>query len=65
MLEVVGTAVPKVGEGYMKDTLHEVEKVQRSDGFWVWLCSDGKEWATYLSQKPDPEDTLHGKLLLG
>ena len=61
MLEVVGTAVSKV-RGSMKYNLHEIEKVQRSDGGWVWLCSDdeGKEWATYISQEPDPEDTLHG-----
>ncbi len=46
----------------MKDNLHEVDKTQRSDGFWIWLCSDdeGKEWATYLSREADPETTLHG-----
>ena len=61
MLEMVGTAVSKV-RGSMKYNLHEVEKVQRSNGFWVWLCSDdeGKEWATYISREPDPETTLHG-----
>jgi hypothetical protein len=46
----------------MKHNLYEVDKTQRSDGFWIWLCSDdeGKEWATYLSREPDPETTLHG-----
>jgi hypothetical protein len=46
----------------MKDNLHEVDKTQRTDGFWIWLCSDdeGKEWATYLSQEADAEATLHG-----
>ncbi len=46
----------------MKDNLHEVDKTQRSDGFWIWFCSDdeGKEWATYLSREADPETTLHG-----
>ena len=46
----------------MKPTLHEVEKTQRQDGTWVWLCTDNnrREWATYLSREPDPEDTLHG-----
>ena len=59
----MGTAVPEV-RGSMKYNLHEIEKVQRSDGGWVWLCSDdeGKEWATYISftQNPDSEATLHG-----
>ncbi|MFW6296843.1 MAG: hypothetical protein ACOC04_06600 [Halothece sp.] len=46
----------------MKPTLHEVEKMQREDGTWVWLCTDNqrREWATYISREPDPEDTLHG-----
>ena len=44
----------------MKPSLHEVEKTQREDGTWVWLCTDGREWATYISQEPDPDDTLHG-----
>ena len=46
----------------MKPTLHEVEKTQREDGTWVWLCTDNnrREWATYISRYPDPEDTLHG-----
>lgn len=46
----------------MKPTLHEVEKMQREDGTWVWLCTDDqrREWATYISREPDPEDTLHG-----
>jgi len=46
----------------MKHNLHEVEKTQRSDGFWIWLCSDDQqqEWATYLSREADPETTIHG-----
>lgn len=46
----------------MKYSLHEVEKTQREDGTWVWLCTDDqqKEWATYISREPDPDDTLHG-----
>ena len=62
MLEMVGSAIPEIGGGRMKDNLHEVDKSERSDGFWIWLCSDdeGKEWATYLSGEPDPETTLYG-----
>lgn len=46
----------------MKSTLHEVEKTQLEDGTWVWLCTDHqrREWATYISQEPDPDATLHG-----
>jgi hypothetical protein len=61
-LEVVGATVSEVREDGMKYNLHEIEKTQREDGFWIWLCANEQktEWVTYLSREADPDDTILG-----